>query len=75
MERKIKQIIAFLVGMTLFLLLVGIAGKYERSDEIVHGMPEEVYDAVIEKIGNGASNIEVAEAYMNDKTAFDSVIY
>ena len=66
-----KASTSILVSILIFIL-IGIAGKYERAEEIVHNMPESTYQKVASRVGSEATEIQIAEEYMNNRSIYDS---
>lgn len=72
-NRLTKQVVAFIAGFITFLCLLGLAGSAERVEQIVYTMPQEAYEAVYLKLGDGCSQREIADEYMSDKQYYDAL--
>ena len=72
MNRLTKQVLAFVVGIIIFLMLIGYAGSEDYAECVVYGMSQQAYEAVVEKIGS-SDNKEVAKEYMSNKEYYDSL--
>lgn len=72
MNRLTKQVLAFVVGIIVFLMLIGYAGSEDYAECVVSGMSQQAYEAVVEKIGS-SDNKEVAKEYMSNKEYYDSL--
>lgn len=44
-NRLAKQVAAFVVGASTFIIVVGLAGNVERTEQIIYSMPQEAYEA------------------------------
>lgn len=54
-NRVTKQIVVFVAGFIMFFCLLGIAGTTDRTEQIVYAMPQEAYEAIYLKLGNGCT--------------------
>lgn len=57
----------------LFLAALGIAGNYDRAEEVISGMPAEAYQAITAKLGASASIIDIADEYLKNREEYDSL--
>lgn len=73
MNRLTKQTLVFIGGMILFLFVIGKAGRLERIEQIVYTMPQEAYEQIYLKLGNGCTDYEIAEEYLSNKKYYDSI--
>lgn len=62
-----------IIGFFLFLVLLGIAGSYDRAEEILCEVPYELYQEIINEMGGDPSEVKIAEYYLDNKTRFDSL--
>lgn len=72
-NRLTKQIIAFIAGFIAFLLLIGVAGNFDRTEQIVYNMPQEAYEEVYLKLGSGCTDSQIAKEYLSNKSYYDSI--
>lgn len=70
-----KQPIKIAFGSLLFIALLGYAGTLDYSEQIVYTMPQEAYEAIALKLGDGASNVAIAKEYMNNQEYYNSLSY
>lgn len=73
MNRLTKQTLAFIAGLVLFILAIGIAGKAERTEQIVYTMPQEAYEEIYLKLGNKCTDSQIAKEYLSNKKHYDSI--
>ena len=62
-NRVTKQIIVFVAGFIMFFCLLGIAGTTDRTEQIVYAMPQEAYEAIYLKLGNGCTDRHVPVSF------------
>lgn len=74
LNRLSKQVVAFTAGTILICYLIGVAGTIDRAEQIVYTMPQEAYEAVYLKLGDGCTNRQIADEYMANKQYYDSLI-
>ena len=72
-NRVTKQIVVFVAGFIMFLCLLGIAGSTDRTEQIVYAMPQEAYEAIYLKLGNGCTDRQIADEYMANKQYYDAL--
>lgn len=72
-NRTTKQIALFVTGFILFIFLMGIGGSADYAEQVVYTMPQEAYEAIYLKLGDGCSNREIANEYMSNKQYYDSL--
>lgn len=72
-NRLTKQVIAFVTGFIAFFFLLGFAGTSDYNEHVVHTMPQEAYEAVYLKLGDGCSNGEIVKEYMSNREYYDSL--
>lgn len=61
---------SLLFGLGLFLIL-SFAGTVDYSEQVVMNMTQETYDAIVEKLGDEASDYEIVQEYKNNKEYYD----
>lgn len=71
MNQVTKQVLAAALGFMAFLFVLGIAGRYDYASEIVYNMPEEAYYTILDTLGDDATEIAIAEEYMDNKEYYD----
>ena len=72
-NRVTKQIVVFVSGFIMLLCLLGIAGTTDRTEQIVYAMPQEAYEAIYLKLGNGCTYRQIADEYMANKQYYDAL--
>ena len=72
-NRVTKQIVVFVAGFIMFFCLLGIAGTTDRTEQIVYAMPQEAYEAIYLKLGNGCTDRKIADEYMANKQYYDAL--
>lgn len=60
-----------ILAFGLFIML-SIAGTADYSEQVVMEMPQETYDAIVEKLGEDASDYDIAQEYKRNKEYYDS---
>lgn len=73
LNRLTKQVTVFVIGFFAFFCFLGIAGSSDYNEQIVYTMPQEAYEAIYLKLGDGCSNKQIAEEYMSNKLYYDSL--
>ena len=73
MNRLTKQVLVFLLGCIVFFILLGLVGRQEYAEQVVYTMPQEAYEQIIITLGDGASNVDIAEEYMKNKEFYDNL--
>lgn len=73
MNRLTKQCLAFLLGMIAFLFVCGMIGRQDYAEQVVYTMPQEAYEQIVLKLGDGASKCDIADEYQNNKQYYDSL--
>lgn len=73
MNRLTKQTLVFVSGFILFLLIIGLVGGVERTEQIVYTMPQEAYEQIVIELGVKASDFQIAERYLSNKSYYDSI--
>lgn len=73
MNRLTKQTLVFVSGMILFLFALGIAGRLERTEQIVYTMPQGAYEQIYIELGDGCTDKEIADRYLSNKKYYDSL--
>ena len=71
-NRVTKQIVVFVAGFIMFFCLLGI-GTTDRTEQIVYAMPQEAYEAIYLKLGNGCTDRQIADEYMANKQYYDAL--
>lgn len=72
-NRLTKQILVFVVGFIAFFVLMGIAGSADYTEQVVYTMPQEAYEAIYLKLGDGCSDKQIADEYMDNMKYYDSL--
>lgn len=73
MNRITKQCIAFTIGFIAFIFALGYAGSFEYADEVCYNMPEQVYEAIVKKLGEDASQKDIAAEYMENRNYYNNL--
>ncbi len=65
MKKSIKT------GLALFAMLIvlGLAGNVERTEEIIYHMPQAVYDTIKAKVGD--SEYRIAKEYVKNRELYE----
>lgn len=66
------------IALVAMLVILGLAGNVERTDEIIYHMPQSVYDTIKAKVGDSdrkiadeyLKNIELYEGFASDSTGY-----
>lgn len=72
MNQITKQVLVAALGFMGFLLILGIAGRYDYASEVLYTMPEEAYYTILDTLGDDATEIAIAEEYMDNKEYYDA---
>lgn len=73
MKRTTSELLKALLGIVAFIAVIGFAGSFERSEEIIYNMSQEAYDEIIEKLGDDASMKSIAKEYQLHQEFYDSI--
>ena len=73
MNKITKQVTMLVAGFIAFFILLGIAGKMDYAEQNVYNMPQEAYEAIYLKLGDGCSDCQIANEYMANKQYYDSL--
>lgn len=73
MNRLTKQCLAFLLGMIAFLFVCGMVGRQDYAEQVVYTMPQEAYEQIVLKLGDGVSKWDIANEYQNNKQYYDNL--
>lgn len=72
-NRLAKQVAAFVVGASTFIIVVGLAGNVERTEQIIYSMPQEAYETIYLKLGPGCTDQAIVDEYMSNRAFYDSL--
>lgn len=67
-----KKVCQIIVSAIIVFIVLGFAGRSDWSDQIINGMPQEAYDNITAKLGDGCSDYDVAKEYVANKKYYDS---
>lgn len=73
LNRLTKQVIVLVIGFIAFLTLLGYAGSVDYAEQVVHNMPQEAYEHICLKLGDGCTDRQIAAEYMDRKEHYDSL--
>ena len=73
MNRLTKQTLIFVTGFILLFFILRIAGNADRTEQIVYTMPQEAYEEIYLKLGNGCTDSQIAKEYLSNKSYYDSI--
>lgn len=59
--------------MAGFFVLLGIAGRFDYEEEVISHMGEAAYRAVVDKVGERASDRTIIREYKAHKEYYDSL--
>lgn len=69
MKTETKTILALI----LITLMIGIAGSYDRAEEILESVPTELYRQIRTDLGGTPSELQIADHYLANKKKYDSL--
>ena len=61
------------LGLLVFIIALGIVGRYDFASEVVQSMSETAYYTILDTLGDDSSEIEIAEEYMSNRAYYDSL--
>ena len=67
----ISKRICIALGAAVFIILLGWAGHQDYVEQIYYNMPQETYEAISLKLGDGASNSAIVKEYIKNKKFWD----
>lgn len=70
-NRLTKQVIAFVAGFIAFFCILGFVGTLDYNECTIYNMPQEAYEAIYLKLGDGCSDREIVKEYMSNKKYWD----
>lgn len=73
MNRTSRICLQTIVGLVAFIALLGYAGSYEYAEQICYTMSDEAYHIIVAKLGDDASQKEIAAEYMKNRTYYESI--
>lgn len=62
MKKKALTILA----VTTVVVLLGIAGRMDYTEQVIYHMPKSAYDEIKDKLGEGASEYDIAKYYQKN---------
>ena len=66
MKKKALTIFAVIT----VVVLLGIAGRMDYTEQVIYHMPEEAYREIKDTLGEGASDYEIAKYYQRNKEEY-----
>lgn len=73
MNQVTKKLIVGLLAVAGFITIMGVAGSYDYAEQVIYTMSDTVYQAVKKNLGEGASCIDIANEYMNNREYYDTL--
>ena len=70
-----KQTVKAIAIISAVIMLLGWAGSMDYASEIVYNMPQEAYEAITLKLGDGCTDRQIAAEYIDNKEFYDSLSY
>ena len=61
------------LGLLAFLIVLGFAGRTDYDEEVLTNMPQDAYEAIVLKLGDGASGHQIVKEYNSDREYYDSL--
>lgn len=55
------------------IILLGVAGRCDRNEQVIYNMPDNVYRAMKTELGN-SSDDRIADEYLNNRSHWESLI-
>ncbi|MDO4163982.1 MAG: hypothetical protein Q4D56_06305 [Bacteroides sp.] len=68
-----RTVTVFALGFIAFFALLGWAGSMEYTEQVLYTMPQEAYEAIYLKLGDGCSDRAIVKEYMDHKKYYDSL--
>lgn len=68
MNKITKQILLIVSA----IILLGIAGRCDRDEQIIYNMPDNVYQAIKKELGN-PSDGRLVDEYIRNRAHWDSI--
>lgn len=69
----VMKVLKFIVSMSVLCFVVGVAGRFDWSEQIVYNMTETTYKAIVSKLGEDSNQYDIATEYMNNKKYYDTL--
>lgn len=69
----IMKVLKFIVSMSVLCFVVGVAGRFDWSEQIVYNMSETTYNAIVAKLGEDSNQYDIATEYMRNRTYYDAL--
>ena len=66
-----KQAIQAIIGAVAFIALICFAGTVDYTEQVIYSMSQESYDAIVEKLGDDATQRQIAREYTDNKAFYD----
>lgn len=69
----VMKVLKFIVSMFVLCFVVGVAGRFDWSEQIVYNMNETTYNAIVTKLGEDSNQYDIATEYMSNKKYYDAL--
>jgi len=61
------------LAIAFIFIALGIAGRFDYEEEVISHMGQAAYKAVVDKVGEGASDKAIVREYKAHKEYYDSL--
>ena len=71
MMNKISEKLMYALGAMAIVIALGVAGSVDYAEEVIYTMPDAAYKAIRQKLGEDASQREIAREYVSRQEFYD----
>lgn len=70
-----KKVLKLMALAIVVVLVLGLGGRSDWSDQIICAMPQTAYDEIAQKLGDDCTDYDIAKEYMSNKEYYDALSY
>lgn len=68
-----KKVFKLMACAIVVVLVLGLGGRSDWSDQIICAMPQTAYNKISQKLGNDCTEYDIAKEYMSNKKYYDAL--
>lgn len=70
-----KKVLKLMAVAIVVVLVLGLGGRSDWSDQVISAMPQTAYNEIAQKLGEDCSEYDIAKEYMSNKEYYDALGY
>ncbi len=70
-----KKVFKLMACAIVVVLVLGLGGRSDWSDQVICAMPQTAYDVIAQKLGDDCTEYDIAKEYMSNKAYYDALGY